>query len=183
MAGKIGLATGSVLLGGTAIAAATTPESTPPMTECKASTKQETETKTVNYSVTEKDDPSLEKGKANVVTEGKNGENKLTYDVTEYSPAKCEEITKELAKEEVINKPVEKVVANGTYVAPVVEAPKPTPPPSNCNPNYSGCVPNASDVDCAGGSGNGPAYVQGPVTVIGTDVYGLDRDGNGLGCE
>jgi len=24
---------------------------------------------------------------------------------------------------------------------------------------YSGCVPIASDVDCAGGSGNGPAYL------------------------
>lgn len=53
----------------------------------------------------------------------------------------------------------------------------------NCNPNYTPCVPNASDVDCAGGSGNGPAYVSGPVQVIGVDVYGLDRDGDGVGCE
>ena len=52
------------------------------------------------------------------------------------------------------------------------------------DPNYSGaCVPIASDVDCQGGSGNGPAYVAGPVTVIGDDIYGLDRDGNGTGCE
>ncbi len=54
---------------------------------------------------------------------------------------------------------------------------------SGCDPNYSGCVPIASDVDCAGGSGNGPAYVQGPVSVIGSDIYGLDRDGDGFGCE
>ena len=40
-----------------------------------------------------------------------------------------------------------------------------------------------SDVDCAGGSGNGPAYVQGPVEVVGPDVYGLDRDGDGIACE
>lgn len=54
----------------------------------------------------------------------------------------------------------------------------------SCNPNYSGaCVPNASDVDCAGGSGNGPAYVRGPVYVVGVDVYGLDRDGDGVACE
>ncbi|WP_422746329.1 hypothetical protein ACN27E_01825 [Mycobacterium sp. WMMD1722] len=54
----------------------------------------------------------------------------------------------------------------------------------SCDPNYSGpCVPIASDVDCAGGSGNGPAYVSGPVTVVGNDIYGLDRDGNGTGCE
>lgn len=53
-----------------------------------------------------------------------------------------------------------------------------------CDPNYSGaCVPIASDVDCAGGSGNGPVYVSGPVTVVGNDIYGLDRDGNGTGCE
>lgn len=54
---------------------------------------------------------------------------------------------------------------------------------SNCDPNYSGCVPIASDVDCAGGSGNGPAYVKGPIQVIGRDIYGLDRDGNGTACE
>jgi hypothetical protein len=52
-----------------------------------------------------------------------------------------------------------------------------------CDPNYSGCVPIASDVDCAGGSGNGPAYVKGPVKVIGKDIYRLDRDGDGIGCE
>ena len=52
-----------------------------------------------------------------------------------------------------------------------------------CDPNYDPCVPIASDVDCAGGSGNGPAYVSGPVTVIGTDIYGLDRDGDGIACE
>ena len=54
---------------------------------------------------------------------------------------------------------------------------------AECDPNYDPCVPIASDVDCAGGSGNGPEYVYGPVTVIGDDVYGLDRDGNGIGCE
>jgi hypothetical protein len=36
-----------------------------------------------------------------------------------------------------------------------------------CDPNYSPCVPIASDVDCAGGHGDGPAYVKGPVRVIG----------------
>lgn len=57
-------------------------------------------------------------------------------------------------------------------------------PNQSCDPNYAGaCVPIASDVDCAGGGGNGPAYVQGPVRVIGKDIYGLDRDGNGIGCE
>lgn len=54
----------------------------------------------------------------------------------------------------------------------------------DCDPNYSGkCVPIASDVDCAGGSGNGPAYVDGPVYVVGSDIYGLDRDGDGIACD
>lgn len=57
-------------------------------------------------------------------------------------------------------------------------------PSASCDSNYSGpCVPIASDVDCEGGSGNGPAYVSGPVHVVGDDIYGLDRDGNGVACE
>ena len=52
-----------------------------------------------------------------------------------------------------------------------------------CDPNYDPCVPIAEDVDCAGGKGDGPAYVEGPVTVIGEDIYGLDRDKDGIGCE
>jgi hypothetical protein len=59
-----------------------------------------------------------------------------------------------------------------------------TKPASKCDPNYAwACVPIASDVDCAGGSGDGPAYVRGPVKVIGDDIYDLDRDGDGIGCE
>ena len=54
---------------------------------------------------------------------------------------------------------------------------------TQCDPNYSGCVPIATDVDCAGGKGNGPAYVKGPVKVIGKDIYGLDQDRDGIGCE
>lgn len=54
----------------------------------------------------------------------------------------------------------------------------------DCHPSYEGaCVPVASDVDCAGGSGNGPEYVQGPVHVVGPDEYRLDRDGDGIACE
>jgi hypothetical protein len=54
----------------------------------------------------------------------------------------------------------------------------------NCDPNYTGaCVPaDAADVDCAGGSGDGPEYV-GPVRVVGSDHYGLDADGDGYACE
>ncbi len=55
---------------------------------------------------------------------------------------------------------------------------------ADCDPNYAiACVPIASDVDCASGSGNGPAYVTGPVQVVGVDIYDLDRDGDGMACE
>jgi len=55
---------------------------------------------------------------------------------------------------------------------------------ASCDPNYSGaCLdPNASDYDCAGGSGDGPEYT-GPVQVVGSDPYGLDSDGDGYACE
>ncbi len=53
----------------------------------------------------------------------------------------------------------------------------------NCDPNYDPCVPKDSDVDCAGGRGNGPSYVTGPVRVTGVDIYDLDRDGDGIGCD
>jgi uncharacterized membrane protein len=68
--------------------------------------------------------------------------------------------------------------------APVAVSPATPPAPSGCDPNYSGqCVPVTSDVDCAGGSGDGPAYLTGTVTVVGTDHYGLDRDHDGTGCN
>jgi hypothetical protein len=65
-----------------------------------------------------------------------------------------------------------------------VPAPAPAPAPAACHPSYTGaCLdPNASDYDCAGGSGNGPKYT-GTVIVVGPDVFGLDADGDGIGCE
>jgi hypothetical protein len=61
-----------------------------------------------------------------------------------------------------------------------------SPPPNNCTPGYSPCLPEGpSDYDCYGGSGNGPAYTKPGVTyhVTGSDPYDLDADGDGLGCE
>lgn len=66
--------------------------------------------------------------------------------------------------------------------------PPPEPPPpkpdqqpqqagGNCDPNYAGaCVPTGQgDVNCPD--------VGGPVRVVGSDPDGLDRDGDGIGCE
>jgi hypothetical protein len=58
----------------------------------------------------------------------------------------------------------------------------PPRPPTDCQ-GYSPCIAPGPDVDCAGGSGNGPRYVNGPVYVSGSDPYGLDSDGDGVACE
>jgi hypothetical protein len=60
-----------------------------------------------------------------------------------------------------------------------------TQPKNDCNPSYPDvCIPNgAADYDCAGGSGNGPNYIKGPIRVLSPDPYGLDRDHDGIGCE
>jgi hypothetical protein len=66
----------------------------------------------------------------------------------------------------------------------------PTPPPSTpmstqiCHPSYSGAclLPHASDYDCVGGGGDGPYYT-GRVRVTGSDVFDLDANGDGTGCD
>ena len=104
-------------------------------------------------------------------TPGVAGVKTLTYEVT-YSDGT--ETARKLVSDVVTTKPVEQVTAVGTKV-------KQQP---QCDENYTGaCVPIAFDVDCAGGGGNGPAYVRGPVTVVGTDKYKLDTDHDGVGCE
>src|SRR4051794_36125066 len=55
---------------------------------------------------------------------------------------------------------------------------------ARCHPSYKGaCLdPRAYDYDCRGGSGNGPKYT-GRVRVVGPDVFRLDANHNGWGCE
>jgi hypothetical protein len=78
------------------------------------------------------------------------------------------------------------VIAKALPPPPTTQPPPPpTTPSRSCHPSYEGaCLdPTASDYDCAGGSGNGPKYVQGPVRVRPPDPYDLDADDDGLGCE
>lgn len=65
--------------------------------------------------------------------------------------------------------------------SPEPPTPPPSPPTTDCQ-GYSPCLPPGPDVDCESGSGDGPRYT-GPVTVTGDDPYGLDSDGDGVGCE
>ena len=51
---------------------------------------------------------------------------------------------------------------------------------SGCDPNYQGCIPVfPPDLDCGEIRSLGLA----PVRVTGKDVHGLDRDGDGVGCD
>jgi resuscitation-promoting factor RpfB len=58
---------------------------------------------------------------------------------------------------------------------------------ASCTAGYKPCIANkASDVDCYGGSGNGPRYTRpGVVYTVrrGYDRYRLDADHDGEGCE
>ncbi len=144
-------------------------------------TKTEEITETVSYEVIEQNDATLESGTTKTKTEGQDGERTIVYEVTYENGIEAERAE---VSNTVTTPPTNKIILIGTKIAQTTPVAAPAPQPSaSCDPNYTGCVPIASDVDCAGGSGNGPAYVRGPVTVIGTDIYGLDRDKDGIGCE
>jgi hypothetical protein len=128
-----------------------------------------TETETIPFEAQTIDDPSLAAGTIEIRIRGVAGVKTLTFQVTLTNGVQT---GKKLVGEVVTTAPITEVTANGTKAE------------RQCDPNYAGaCVPIASDVDCAGGSGNGPAYVEGPVKVIGSDIYDLDRDGDGYGCD
>jgi micrococcal nuclease len=65
---------------------------------------------------------------------------------------------------------------NTTRPAVIAHAARPASGSGSCNPNYTPCVPNsATDLDCGD--------IRHPVTVVGSDPYRLDRDGDGRACE
>lgn len=55
---------------------------------------------------------------------------------------------------------------------------EPEPAPA-CHASYEPCLPVVDDLDCSDVRDLG----LGPVVVIGADAYGLDADGDGIGCE
>ncbi|MEU4470172.1 G5 domain-containing protein [Micromonospora sp. NPDC023888] len=150
------------------LSASPTPSDAAPAPVVKVTT--ETEQATVRYGEKTVKDSSVAEGKRVVRTKGVNGVRTLTYEVTTANGVRT---SRKLVRSTVTKQPVTQVVAVGTK----------KPQSSNCDQNYSGCVPIASDVDCAGGSGNGPAYVSGPIRVVGDDIYDLDRDGDGTACD
>ncbi|TDP99386.1 MULTISPECIES: G5 domain-containing protein [unclassified Leifsonia] len=165
--------------------ASASPSATPSPTP-SVEVRTETADEVIPFAATNADDPGHDVGWSAVTTAGANGVKTKTYRVTYVDGV---ETSRELVSEAVTTAPVDQVTSVGSRqpAPPPPPAPAPAPAPApggGCDPNYAGaCVPIASDVDCAGGSGNGPAYVQGPVTVVGSDIYDLDRDGDGTGCD
>jgi len=140
------------------------------------------ERQVIPYASSNVDDGSLPVGTSAVHIPGANGERVVRYEVRFENGV---EVSRTQVSDTVSVQPVDEVIAQGTYVAPPpVPEPEPAPASGGCHPSYEGeCVGFASDADCAGGSGNGPIYVTGPVRVVGPDVYDLDRDGDGIACD
>ena len=81
----------------------------------KTNEKTVTETKkeSIGYNTTTVEDASLEYGKTVTRTEGSYGEKTYTYSV-KYKDDK--EVSRELVKEEIAKKPIDKVIAKGTKI-------------------------------------------------------------------
>ena len=179
-AGKVTLWAITAIVGGSAINAMASPgPSTSPKADLPAVVQQDSskpvvtsktisETAPVAFTRTTIDDGNLTSGNTTIRTAGVNGIKTTTYEVT-YQDGK--EVSKKLIKEEVTTPPVSEVTAVGTKA--VYIAPKPS---SNCDPNYTPCVPNVSyDLDCPD--------IGHRVTVVGTDYHRLDADHDGTGCD
>lgn len=145
-----------------------------PASKPKVEVKTETDTLPVPFGSTTVQNSSMLQGTSQITTQGIDGVKTLTYEVT-YTDGLPGD--KKLVKEEVTQQPVTQVTSVGT------KQPQPAPSSSvgtgnsaSCNPNYTPCIPNSPyDLDCSD--------IGFTVRVVGTDVYRLDRDHDGYGCE
>ncbi len=100
-------------------------------------TKKKTETKAVAYQTKKYNTNKLAKGKTRVDKQGKEGKREIVYEIT-YKDGK--EISRKVISDKVTVKPVDKVVAVGTYVAPKKTTKKTTKTSSTTyNSGYSSC--------------------------------------------
>jgi len=142
--------------------------------------REETVTSPIPFEKISVEDGMIPRGESRITTAGSDGEKTAVFRITTVDGV---ETARELVSESVTREPVREVTSAGTYVAPppVEEAPSSS---DGCHSSYAdACVPIDSDVDCAGGKGNGPSYFSGVARVVGPDVYDLDRDGDGWACE
>jgi hypothetical protein len=117
----------------------------------------------------------LAKGEKRVQQEGRRG---VRVSIVRLTTKLGKVVDRDVLRKFVSREPETRVLLVGTKVEPEPST------GGNCDPNYAGaCVPVASDVDCAGGSGDGPEYVEGPVQVVGDDHYDLNRDDDDVACD
>lgn len=159
----------------------TTPTPAPTLTPTPTptvviTTETVTETAPIARASRTEDDPSAAQGTSTVVA-GVDGVLTRTFEVVRHDGV---EVSRSQTSEAVTTPAVDDVTRVGTMVpAPVAAAAD-----AGCHSSYAGeCVPIASDGDCASGNGDGPVYIQGPVTVVGPDSYRLDNDGDGIACD
>jgi hypothetical protein len=135
----------------------------------KPKVKVETKTEAIAFEAVEQNDGTIPLGEKRVSTPGVNGERTLTYEVAYINGT---EKSRKETKREVTKAPINQLTLIGTYVKPA-PAPKVT---SNCDANYSGCVPVVSyDLDCRD--------IGFSVRVLGYDRHNFDGDNDGYGCE
>jgi uncharacterized protein YabE (DUF348 family) len=113
----------------------------------RTKTEDKKETETVKKKVTEKKDDSLERGKREVETKGKDGSKEIVFSVTTVNG---EVVVKDKKSEKVVEKPVDEVVRVGT------KAPEPAPAPKEDEGSGSGDggSDGGSDEGSSGGGGN-----------------------------
>lgn len=117
-----------------------------------------TETQPVPFGQQQVVDNALFRGVTKSKSAGVEGVKTLTYQV---SQNEGQPEVKQLTKEEVTTPPVDEIIGYGP----------------ECSPHYSSCVPNVSyDINCAD-----IGYKT--VRVIDSDVYHLDGDHDGYGCN
>jgi hypothetical protein len=137
-------------------------------------TSEETEVSEIPFATNTVNDSNLEQGQQVVRQQGVNGSVTKVFKVTKLEG---KVLSKELAKEDIKN-PVGHIIAVGTKPKPrpVQAAPVAAAPQSNCDPNYTPCIPNVGyDLNCPD--------IRKMVRVIGVDKHGFDRDRDGFGCE
>lgn len=138
-------------------------------------TKTETTTEEIPFEKQSIETNTLALGTTQVQTTGANGVKTYTHTITLTNGVETNRTTTET----ITTAPIAEVTSVGTYVKP---APKPAPvarkpiAASNCDPNYSGCVPIVSgDLDCKD--------IGFRVQVLGSDKHRFDADRDGWGCE
>lgn len=76
------------------------------------------------------------------------------------------------------SQPAEPTTTTGPVDPTTTASPTTTVPGSGCSPNYTPCIPDVAgdDLDCID-------LAISDIQVIGTDVYNLDGDNDGIGCD